>query len=52
VEWPQYALGLPQAKVQVSLVHQGEARLATVSLAQDDESTMTRLQTLNKDLNP
>jgi tRNA threonylcarbamoyladenosine biosynthesis protein TsaE len=52
VEWPQYALNLPQANVQVFLVHQGEARLATITLAQEDENTVKRLQTLNNELNP
>jgi tRNA threonylcarbamoyladenosine biosynthesis protein TsaE len=47
VEWPQHALGLPPATVLVQLLHQGDARLAQITLPADDAPTALRLLALN-----
>jgi tRNA threonylcarbamoyladenosine biosynthesis protein TsaE len=36
VEWPQYALGLPEPHVYITLCHEGEAREARVQWSRSD----------------
>ncbi len=44
VEWPEYAQGLPLPNVQIHIVHSCNARTATITLHQANQSLSTVLQ--------